>query len=271
MLAPLPPVPASCVPSFYYFSLWNCAVYYLVDPAVVRPHLEGTGLEPAIFGGRASVSFNFQLYTSQFPQGASVTNELELNVVAQASARSKDVPAVTLGQFLLGDEQTKIVGHRHVHVPCDNPHAVAAGRDQFGEPKFLTTFTTALPSLNDPTVATWRFTCHDPDQATSVIFACTVDVRGLTPTAGNVSPITEYGTVAGRLVAARWNLFQPVQTYLLGADAGSRVQLTYGDSAHAMRRDMQALIGELPAAAVCTLQPAPVAVQSRAFYPAAPN
>ena len=66
---PLPAVPAPFIMPFYYASLSNCDVYYLVDPARVAPFLHGTGLSTALFGGKAVVAYNYQIYAGQFSAG----------------------------------------------------------------------------------------------------------------------------------------------------------------------------------------------------------
>lgn len=267
---PLPPIPEGFQLPFYYSSLTNCEVFYLVSPDVVRPYLKDTGLEPAIFGGKACVSFNFQQYTGQFPNASNVTQELELNILAYPKREAAIVADVTFEQFFAGDEQTKIIGNHRVWVPCDAPIAIAAGKKLFGEPKFQTTFAVNLPSLNDPKVKTWSFATNDPDApptAKETIFTCEVDLRDLDPTPVNPSPQTEYGTHQGKLIGCRWTILAPYQGYRLGEAQAKRVRLFYGTSPHPMRQDMEKLIGKTLPAAVRTYQSPPVAIQSRAYYP----
>src|SRR5271163_2679664 len=92
---PLPPAPAGFQLPFYYSSLSNCEVLYLTDSTVAQPYLAGTGLELATFGGKACVSFNHQLYTAQFPGGASITQEIELNILAYPAAMASVVASVS--------------------------------------------------------------------------------------------------------------------------------------------------------------------------------
>lgn len=266
---PLPPIPTGFGMPFYYSSLSNCEVLYLTDAAVAGRYLEGTGLELATFEGKACVSFNHQLYTAQFPSGASITQEIELNILAYPSALANIVASVSFEQFVLGDEQSKIIGNHRVWVPCDADLAIKAGKELFGEPKFKTSFTISIPSPNDPTATTWSFTCNDPANPKLAIFACTADLRGLDAVLSNPAPHTEYGTVGGRLIGCRWNVLSPYQTCFLDAAAGKRVKLTIGKSPHPMAADMRALIGSAPAAAVRSFQSASAATQSRAYYPVA--
>lgn len=269
-----PPIASGFGLPFYYASLYNCAMYFAAETSVVAPYLEGTKLRPAVFGGKSLVYFNYQLYTAEFPAFISVVGEIELNIVSYPEVAEGRVPKLSLQEFITGEDQTKLYGNLRVHVPCDNPNAIKAGIELFGEPKFQTTFDTSLPSLNDPTARTWKFTCNDP-KATApkaggpkrpTIFTAEADLLGLNPVPGNVSPTTEYGVIKGRLLCCRWNILEPHDTYFLDARQAKRVSVTYGESKHQMRLDMQKLIGDRPCIAVQTFSSRPVAIQSRAFY-----
>jgi hypothetical protein len=268
----MPPIPAGFQMPFYYASLVNVAMYYPVDPAVLKPYIKGKPLKPALFGGQGLVYFNYQLYTAQFPGFMSVVTEIELNIVSYPIARAREVPKLSFREFVVGEDQTKLYGNLRVHVPCDNPNAIKAGVDLFGEPKFQTTFNASLPTPNDPTVQTWQVICNDPAAADptkddgSYIFKSVADLRGLDAVAGNVSPTTEYGIVNGRLIGARWNILEPHDTYFLDGKDTKRAVLTYGKSTHAMKADMQALIGKAPCSAVQTFASSHAAIQSRAYY-----
>jgi hypothetical protein len=113
---------------------------------------------------RTVLRYDFQLYGGTFSAGpgapvagwngapntgpsASITQELELNIVAYPTA-GPTPPTVTFQQFVLGEEQSKLLGNHRVYVPCDNPFAIIAGEQAFGEPKFQTSFYVNLPSAN---------------------------------------------------------------------------------------------------------------------------
>jgi hypothetical protein len=264
---PLPSIPAGFGLPFYYSSLFNVGVFYQVEVERVLPYLEGSGLVPAVLDGRAVVSYNFQLYTGQFPQGSSVTQEVELNILAVPENSQELVAIVSFEEYMRGEEQTKLMGNHRVWVPCDNENAIQAGVQLFGEPKFKTTFQVLLASLNDPSQQTWMFSIQDPSLDNEFIYRVTVDMTGLPAFPGNFSPITEYGRHEGQLIGCRWNMLQPVQTYFLQpADAG-RVKLELGTSTHQMKADVQQLIGDTAPGAVRLTQSAPAAIQSRAYYP----
>ncbi|MDJ0616462.1 MAG: hypothetical protein QNJ63_06885 [Calothrix sp. MO_192.B10] len=286
---PLPSVPYPFTMPFYYASLTNIGVFYLVPGERVMPYLANTGLSPALFEGQALVSFNFQLYAGQFSagidtppekwstSGAGLTQELELNIVSYPTERADQVAEVTFSQFMLGDEQSKLLGNHRVHVPCDADVAIEAGKTLFGEPKFKTTFGVNLPSPNPVRqdtcpykpewVEKWGFRVNDPKDSNKAIFTCIVDLSGLTKLPGNFSPITEYGTFEGQMIGCRWNILQPMETCFLTSETASRVHLVLGESDHPMKADMAKLIGDSPASAVRTFNSAPAAIQSRAYYP----
>ena len=289
LIGQLPSIPSPLTLPFYYSSLSNFGVYYSVPLERVQPYLYDSGLVPAIIDGMALVSFNFQLYTGRFNAspgdgpdkwpgtGASITQEVELCIVSVPTGKEDEVPEVTFEQFVLGDEQTKIMGNKRVHSPCDSDIAISAGVTLFGEPKFKTTFQVNLASRNptrrpDTTSyhpvwsSTWGFQINDPNDPSKAICTCTSDLNGITSVPANFSPITEYGYHENKLIGCRWNILQPMDTYLLPSHS-ARVNLSFGQSDHPMKQDMQTLIGGVSPRAVRTFNSPPAAVQSRAFYP----
>jgi hypothetical protein len=264
---PLPSIPEGFGLPFYYSSLFNVGVFYQVPVERVLPYLKDSGLVPAVLDGLAVVSYNYQLYTGQFPTGSSVTQEVELNILAVPENSQRLVAIVSFEEYMRGEEQTKLMGNHRVWVPCDSENAIQAGVRLFGEPKFKTTFNVLLGSLNAPAQQTWMFSVQDPSLDDEAIFSVTVDMTGLTAFPGNFSPITEYGRHEGHLIGCRWNMLQPVNTYFLAPTDQARVQLQLGPSTHTMKTDVQHLIGDTPAGAVRLVQSAPAAIQSRAYYP----
>lgn len=265
---PLPPIPDGFGLPFFYAALFNIEVAFLVDHQKVEPYLKKqAGLIAANFSNKAIVSFNYQLYTGQFPNGASNTQEIELNIVAYPESQKNHVAQVTAEQYLSGDEQTKFMGHKRVWVPCDSDNAIKAGKELFGEPKFKTSFTTSIPSLNAQGETSWSVTCNDPADSSQNIFNCVANINGIKPISSAYSPITEYGSFDGKLIGCRWNILQPTNLYFLSEVEGAAlVQMTYGSSDHPMKSDLQNLIGHTPAFAVRTSMSAPAAIQSRAYY-----
>ncbi|MDF2931635.1 MAG: hypothetical protein K0R36_966 [Chryseobacterium sp.] len=263
----LPPIPQGFGLPFYYATLFNIEVAFLADYEKVLKYLENTGLIAADFDGKALVSFNFQNYTGQFPNGSSTTQEIELNIVSYPESQKDTVAFVTAEEYLRGEEQTKLMGHKRIWVPCDADMAIKAGIELFGEPKFKTSFTTNLPSLNVPGQNTWTVTCNDPKDSSESIFTCVADVADLIPEMSAFSPITEYGKFEDQLIGCRWNILQPTNLHFLNSEESKkRVQITYGNSDHPMKADVEFLIGDTPAFAVRTSMSAPAAIQTRAYY-----
>ncbi len=281
---PLPPIAeqGDDVP-FYYASLVVVEVLYLVDAAVAAGYLAGSGLDLARFeGGRGAAGFNFQMYTSHFPNSMGRIIELEMNILGLPSGRP--APQVGFRDWVLGQDQSRLIGNHRVHVPCDDPIAIAAGERKFGEPKFLTQFLQDVPSVNGPATGTWRFTCCDPEHPpgpkreegearTHAIFSCEAQTAGLQTELSYPSPITEYGTVTaagpeqGKLIGARWNVFGPWQTWFLDSGESGRVSLTYGKSSHPMQSDLKKLIADALPAVVRAYSYTPCSVQPRTFWP----
>ena len=295
----LPAIPEGFTTPFYYSSLSNVVVHYLVDKERVRPFFEGkfenSGLRPALFHGKASVSYNFQVYTAFFSAGvdapqskwfssaSSVTQELELNIVAYPKGRADSVPNITFDQWLTGEDQTKLLGNHRIFVPCDSDLAISAGEELFGEPKFKASFKLNLPSPNPcrapgevykpEWVRTWGFQINDeipsnapPNFTPKTIFTVIADTTGLTPIPSAISPITEYGIPNGKPIGCRWNILQPFDTFLLaGTEPAERVKLTYGNSENSMGPAMRELLDGVDAHAIQTYLSQPVAFQSRAY------
>ncbi|UEM01256.1 hypothetical protein JL101_014660 [Skermanella rosea] len=286
----LPPILPGVAPPFHQAALSSCVVHHLVDPARVTDLFEGSGLRPAIFGDHASVSYGFHVHGAfrsaglnlppehWSPSAAGIVQELELSIVACPEGRWDEVPDITFDQWLMGDEQTHLLGNHRLFVPCDDPAAVSVGRELFGDPMFLTGFLVNLPSpdpVRDGRAATaetewmqtWGFRVTDPDDPADCIFTVLVDTTGLTPIPGTISPVTRYGVSAGRPVGSRWSVARPFDTFFIADDGpADRVRLTYGASPHPMGVVMRDLLEGTPANAIQTFQSDPVAVRSRPYF-----
>jgi hypothetical protein len=261
----LPPIPDGLSLPFLYAALRNLEVLYLADRAPVVAALGSSGMVPADFGGRACVSYNFQNYIGEFPDFVSIVQEIELNITAYPASAAAVAPHVDFDEFLVSGEPTKLLGNWRVHVPCDNDHAIQAGVELFGEPKFKTSFKTKLPSQNSPHPLRWSFACLDPGDAAKTIFSVAANLEGLSPAAADVSPITNYSMVGGKLVGCRWNILGEYDCYDLSHHA-DRLQMQLGESSHAMRASLTSLIGGASARAVRMYLSPPVASQARPYY-----
>ena len=246
------------VTPFYYAAISAQWIYWRVDPAVLAEYCAPLGLVPAIFDGQGLVNINFfnaaALYGSGQPgnPGVGGFNETEVNIVAYPKQSAGKVPTLTLDEFLANGDQTKRIGNYRVWVACDNEIAVLCGRAIYLENKILTPYDYNVPSPNNPGVRTFTWTCHDPDTTAQWIYRTDMNLAGLTPTPGNMSEWIDlsHDTTTGRIAGSRRNFFGMYDTYTLGTNATNAVQMAYGDSPHAMKADMQKLIGSTPAYAV---------------------
>lgn len=281
-MSQLPPIaPGYDGSPFHYASLVVLEVLYLTEADPLRPYLDGSGLELATFeDGLAATGFNFQMYTSVFPGSLESTMEIELNAFAYPAGAEQ--PAMTFRGWVMGADQSKLIGSHRVHVPCDDPTAIDAGKKLYGEPKFETRFIPDFPVPNGGGGTAWSFVCCDPEHPPSpgggddarrhAIYTCDAQLAGLDPVLSNPAPVTVYGTVTvegpdhGKPVGARWNILRPFETYFLDPSDAGRVELGYGDSQHPMQADVKRMIGDAAAAVVRTTVSPPAAIQSRTYW-----
>ncbi len=283
---------------FYYASLSSLKIYYRVDAAALAPFLQGTTLRVARFSdvtaGQGVVSVEFQNYTGHGGMLLEICNEVEFNILSYPASREAQTPSMPLEAFIKGMDQTKTIGGFRVYVPCDNKFAIEAGREIFGEPKFYTTFHFQLPSLNLPDQKTWTYTVHDPDysppddwtkyrpEPKDIIYTIDADLQSVpAENDGNPSPVVLYsmfpelpnGGMAGtngykncRLIGSLWNIFDVDRVYKLTKHDAAKVKIAFGKSKHAMRVDMESVIGSAHPDFVQVYQSDPAAVENRAYY-----
>ncbi|MFE4617093.1 hypothetical protein ACFRJ7_13375 [Streptomyces sp. NPDC056747] len=277
---PLPPVAAPYQLPFHYGALHQIGVDFLVEPEPVRDLLakHHPALSAAEFDGRAVVSLNYQLYFAQYGFGGGITQEIEFNVIAHPTTEAHRLPRLSYEEYAHGVDQTRLLGIARIHVLCDNPLAIDAGRRLFAEPKHPGWFETTMPSPNGPAGDAWSVRCRkataDPDSSDAVVrheadvFTLTADLTGLASTPANNAPVTGYGTDAeGRALAGPMNLYQPYRHHALDpvADAG-RVRLTVHDESSPLGQDLATYVGSRPAAGAWTFQSPPVAAHNRPYY-----
>ncbi len=248
---------------FYYASVNAIWVYYKVSPEKVKPYLQDIALEPALFDGEALVLLHFQRYTGFISSALSVVNEVQLNIIAYPSVLATQVPAISFADFLAGGEQTKTLGAYRLYVPADNPFAAKAGKELFNEPTFVTTFTYAVPDINDPSQKNWVVTCNDPDETKKqTIFTLDIDANPPGLTLSAMSPIMQYTrNPKGLIFAYSWNLFGAFESALLKRGP----KLIFGRSSHGMRAAMQGLLDGVPAVGMQTFETPPVATSTRGY------
>ncbi|MEH0422742.1 hypothetical protein [Streptomyces sp. B21-083] len=275
---PLPPVAEPFQLPFHYGALHNIGIDWLTEAEPVRDLLakHHPALTAATFDGRALVSLNYQLYFAQYAFGGGVTQEIEYNVIAFPTAQADRIPELTYAQYAQGWDQTKLLGIARIHVVCDNPYAITAGRELYAEPKFPGWFEVDLPSLNGPAGDTWTVRCKAAEVAEddalvrkdTQLVSLTAELDGLTAAPANNTPITGYGTdTDGRALAGPMNVYQPYRWYDLSAPHHTdRVRLTVHAPDTDLGRDIHQLLGDTPAVGAWTYQSPPVAAHNRPYY-----
>lgn len=242
--------------NFNYGSLQSLMVFFSVPASAVRPLLKGTGLEPGIFDGKALINFNFERYAGFGSNYSSYVDEVEFNVVVFPRFRAGTEPALTVAQYLAGDDQSKTYGNYRVNVPCDSPVAVQAGSSKYGEVKFVASFDFTVPDVNDPSVQSWWIRCYAtptaPKSQLPYIFDLSVSPGAPGMPGGSIaafSPVPAYANlkVKGRryMVTSARVIFGVFRSWMNVAQSGAvvplpaaAVQVTIGDARHVMQRQL---------------------------------
>jgi len=254
-------VPASL--SFYYAGISAIWIWYRAPLELLNAYLHPLGMTAYSFGdGEGAVNINFfnalAFYGMGQPgnQGVGGFNETEINIVAHATAITKNVPlGITLPEYLTAGDPTKRLGNYRVWVACDDAVAVAAGQQVFMENKFLMQYEYNVPAANNPRPApdqfTWDWTAFDMQTPPEPIYIARVRLDGLSAVDGNSSEVIDlsFDAESRRPVASRRNFFGMFDTYLQPTVCNA-VSLTYGSSTHTMRHDMHKLIGASSAVAL---------------------
>lgn len=285
----IPPLPEGFSLPFYYGTFTNIGFDYLTDLKHARELLKpyAPHLIPAVFTDgtteKACLSFNYQMYFAQFTQGAGITQEIELNVVAFPSAEAARTPKVTYRQYSEGQETARRLGFSRVHVACDSEVAIKAGQQLFNEPKFPAQFDISSMPVPNGDAVDWKITCakdkakkqgnvFDPKD---VYFTFAASLTGLPPRTMSIAPFTEYGSTRKKEkpndhsepLAAPLNVFQPYQWYDLASTKG-KVTLTFGDDGGVfatIKSFMKQLEKKHPVGAWLYQSP-PVAAQNRPYW-----
>ena len=188
--------------NFNYGSLQSLMVFFSVPASVVRPLLAGTGLEPGIFDGNALVNLNFERYAGFGSNYSSFVDEVEFNAVVFPKYKAGQEPALTVAQYLTGEDQSKTYGNYRINVPCDSAVAVQAGSQKYGEVKFVASFDFTVPDVNDPLVSSWWIRCYATPTAPKSQLPYIFDLKVNTNATGVPAP----GIVAFSPVPAYANL-----------------------------------------------------------------
>lgn len=267
---------------FNYGSLQSMMVFFSVPAGAVRPLLAGKGLEPGIFDGQALVNLNFERYASFGSTYSSVVDEVEFNAVVFPKYKAGQEPTLTVAEYLSGFDQSKAYGNYRINVPCDSEVAVQAGSQKYGEVKFFTSFSFAVPDVNDSNatsnVTTWWVRCYATPKAPKTQLPYIFDLKVNTNVAGaplplisSFSPVPAYANlVVNRqkhmVTSARviygvfkswFNQEPPTPITPLPTAA---VTLTIGTATHVMTTQMSSVFkGNPPAVGVLLFESQPAA------------
>ena len=252
--------------NFNYGSLQSLMVFYSVPASVVRPLLAGKGLEPGIFDGNALVNLNFERYAGFGSNYSSFVDEVEFNAVVFPKYKSGQEPALTVAEYLNGEDQSKTYGNYRINVPCDSAVAVQAGSQKYGEVKFVASFDFTVPDVNDPLVSSWWIRCYAtptaPKSQLPYIFDLKVNTNATgVPAPGIVafSPVPAYANLVVKkkkhiLTSARvifgvfksW--FNLAPTTPIAPLPAAAVQLVVGNAKHVMQKQLEAVFKSNPPA-----------------------
>jgi hypothetical protein len=275
------PTGTTTIPStlpFYYAGISSIWLYWRADLRLLDAYLREKKMAPVAFDGAGVVAMNFfnavALYGAGQPgnPGAAGFNETEINILACAADQRANVPELSLSDFLLQGDQTKRIGAYRVWVLCDNPIAIAAGRQLFFENKVLTAYKYDVPALNYPGQSAWSWTCYEGEDTSQEIYDAQVSLTGLSPTPGNMSEWIDLSWVEGsrRVAASRRTYFGMMDTYFIprANHSAVRVNVPWESAAPkgTPRHDVHELIGNHPAFAVQLFRSPPCIAEARPYW-----
>ena len=202
---PLPTHKAQ-VEDFFYAQQTSLWIFFKVPKYIIRKQIGSTldklGFEVARFED-ASVGYVIvkpMVFMAEFGYqdalvpGTSASTEVELTVLVQPKNNPSKQIAV-FDDFLTGRVKYSGIGQLRIDVLCDHEIAVAAGRKNFGEHKFLGSFAYSYPTPNnqlgttqafslDMTAYTWK----GSGQSERKMFQIQAKLKGLKPTTSQFSP-----------------------------------------------------------------------------------
>lgn len=265
--------------NFYYAGINAIWLWYRAPLDLLNAYLHPLGMTPYAFDDNTgAVNINFfnalAFYGMGQPgnKGLGGFNETEVNIVAHATAVTKNVPKrITFKDYLLSGDPTKRTGNYRVWVACDDPVAVAAGQQVFMENKFLMQYEYDVPGANNPVPQrgpyTWHWKAFDTHTPARLIYEATVNLEHLQPVYANSSEVIDlsFDSASRRPVASRRNFFGLFDTYLQKSVAQS-VALTIGDSAEDMRHDMRKLIGDATPVALQVFRSPTCIAEAAGYY-----
>lgn len=194
------------VEDFFYAQQTSLWIFYKVPKAVIQAYigenLEVLGFELASFEDPNSgyvvlkpmvfmAEFGFQ--TAAIP-GTSASTEVEFTVLVYPKNKKPNING-SFQDFLYGKVKNATIGQLRLDVLCDHEVAVAAGRKNFGEHKFLGSFEYSYPTPNQNLGSTPDFsfnmtayTWKGAGKLERKMFEIKADLKGLKSTSSQFSP-----------------------------------------------------------------------------------
>lgn len=207
---PTDPQKTTSLGNFNYGSLQSLMVFFSVPIDSVSPLLQGTGLEPGVFDGKALINLNFERYAGFGSNYSSYVDEVEFNVVVYPAFRAGTEPAIGVAAYLNGQDQSKTYGNYRINVPCDSAVAVNAGSSKYGEVKFVAGFDFNVPDVNDPGVDIWAIRCFANNQAQQAITNANTNRQAKLPHTPYIFDLQVNTNLAG---SSSYSPFSPVPAY----------------------------------------------------------
>jgi hypothetical protein len=285
---------------FYYAGIQSIWLYFEAELQDLDDFLKPFKMDvaPVDFNGIGLVTINFfnAVALSGVGQpgnrGTAGFNETEVSIIACSKKQRDKVPRMEYDEFLKQGDQTKRIGAFRVWVLCDDPIAIAAGRQLFFENKVLTPYDYNVPSLNNPGVSAFEWTCfdetfipgqHKANDTKKTIYSARVSLTGLEPIPSNMSEWIDlsWATKFGRLAGSRRNYFGMYDTYFIPANRRrDAVVLSVGKSDRvptgADRRpdgvdrvpgqEIKTLIGDRNATAIQIFRSPPCIAEARPYW-----
>ncbi len=197
---------------FFYAQQTSLWVFFKAPKQVIRQQLGETldrlGFELASFENEnlGYIIIKPMVFMAEFGfqdaviPGTSASTEVELTVLVQPK-KNANKQIGTFDDFLSGRMKNSSIGQLRLDVLCDHEIAVAAGRKNFGEHKFLGSFTYNYTSPNNQVGATSPFnlemtayTWQGAGQADKKMFQIRAQLKGLKPTGTQFSPELLYSS-----------------------------------------------------------------------------
>lgn len=243
------------VEDFFYAQQTSLWIFYRVPKEVVQKqigeNLENLKLDLVSFENESEFAYlilkpmvfmaEFGGQTASIP-GTSASTEVEFTALVRPKKNNgESVP--TFRQFLAGNVKSASIGQLRLDVLCDGEVAVAAGRKNFGEHKFLGSFEYEYSTPNNQLGSTAPFsmkmtayTWQGAGVEEKKMFQVKVDLKGLPAITTKFSPEILYSALppepqAGirQQTVGEYRHYDNANFKVFDAQA-SKVQLSYGNA-----------------------------------------